>query len=197
MTRVKVCGLTRLDDAEAALEAGANALGFVFHTSSPRYVGRHAGAIDIPAALGPFALCVAVFGAVPTPPVLPTGIAAVQGEFDDSLFFSGRRIRTLRPREGIEFEWHNFQGCDAVVLDAYDPVQSGGTGRTIDWNIAAEIVRVSPVPVVLAGGLTPDNVGPAIRMVRPYAVDVASGVESSPGIKDHAKLRDFMQAVRS
>jgi len=193
-TRVKICGLTRQEDAEWALECGADALGFVFQPESKRYVGGRS-AEQIPQQLGPFALCVAVYGLVPSDLELPKGFAAVQGE-GASFLPSGHSIEAIRLR-GIEYPDLSQIAASAVLLDAYDPSAYGGTGKTIDWNIAAEIVRSSTLPVILAGGLTPENVAEAIRVTRPYAVDVCSGVEASFGIKDKSRVKDFIEAAKN
>ncbi|MCH8273165.1 MAG: phosphoribosylanthranilate isomerase [Armatimonadetes bacterium] len=200
MTRVKICGLTRVADVEAAVEAGAHALGFVFEPASPRFVGARPGA---PAALGavpPLVASVAVFGRLPK--ARPSGAlrcGAVQ-------FTEGSpagdewplmRIRAVRLHPGISVEEALGAEGSALLLDTYDPNVMGGTGMPLDWDLAAEIVRGSERRVILAGGLTPENVAEAVRRVRPYAVDVSSGVEESPGVKDHAKIRAFVEAVRS
>jgi len=190
---VKICGLTRQEDAEWALECGADALGFIFQPESKRFVGG-TDAEDIPSRLGPFTVCVAVFGLVPPGVTLPSRFGAIQGE--NAVSAQGvTRIEAIRiqgnQKPNLEVK------ADAILLDAYDPNAYGGTGKTIDWNLAAEIVRKSRLPVILAGGLTPENVGEAIRIVRPYAVDVCSGVEASFGIKDKMKVRDFVQAAKS
>ena len=192
--RVKICGLTSASDAEWALECGADALGFVFQPESKRFVGAF-DAERVPDSLGPYALCVAVFGVVPAQLALPTSYAAVQGERCGQA--SGfRRIEAVRIG-GARMTDLGAIDADAVLLDAYDERAYGGTGKTIDWGIAAEIVAQSELPVILAGGLDPDNVANAIRTVRPYAVDVCSGVEASAGVKDRAKVRDFIQAAKS
>jgi phosphoribosylanthranilate isomerase len=191
--RVKICGLTRREDAELATELGADALGFIFEPSSPRFIA-------VPETLtwlnelGPYVTRVAVFGPLPEA-FSCAGFQAVQAIGASALTdMAKQRIEVIRLTDhalpGIE------TACDAILLDAHQPGIYGGTGRRIDWPLAAEVVRASPTPVILAGGLTPDNVRDAIEQVRPYAVDVSSGVESSPGIKDHIKLRDFIEAVK-
>lgn len=196
-TLVKICGLTNQADAEWAAECGADALGFVLHPASPRFVTPEAAA-SIATRLGPFTLTVAVFGEVAAGVNL-AAFAAVQGV--GAVRVQGRRrIETLRLRAGMEPPSEDLlraQEADAILLDAYDPSAYGGTGHRVDWDWAAAFVRHSERPVVLAGGLDPDNVADAIRHVRPYAVDVASGVEGSPGHKDRAKVRDFILSVRS
>ncbi|MBA3727476.1 MAG: phosphoribosylanthranilate isomerase [Armatimonadetes bacterium] len=189
MTRVKICGVARAEDAEAAAEAGADAVGFVFEPGSPRYVGR---STDLHLALPPYVVSVAVFG-----PFLPD--AGATG-FDRIQYLSGsptgRLIRAFRLGETplAEIVAHR---SSPILIDAFHSEQFGGTGERADWEAVAQIVRSASVPVILAGGLTPDNVAEAIRIVRPYAVDVSSGVEASPGVKDHAQIRDFIAAARS
>lgn len=210
--RVKICGLTRIEDAEAALELGADALGFVFDPTSPRYVGARGA--ELLAALGPYAYCVAVFSVFTS--LDAEHVNAVQmSDFEGtgSLLASVGLsrlppiIKTLRVREGDEpglsakllEDWlrHHHIEPRGVLLDAYHPTLGGGAGMRVDLDFAAAFVEACPRRVVLAGGLTPENVGEAIRRVQPYAVDVSSGVESAPGIKDRAKLRDFIQAAKS
>ncbi len=197
MTRVKICGITNAADAEAAIEAGADALGFIFERSSPRFVGN--GELPWLSVLPPFPVKIAVFGRVDRP--VPKGLFdIIQGvEWDVFPEPSPKRIHVVRLRQGqkpadvMETVIH----ASMVLLDAYSPNAYGGTGERIDWELAAEIVGHSKLPVMLAGGLNPENVVDAIRVVKPYAVDVSSGVEEKPGVKDAVKMRDFVQAVRS
>ena len=197
VTRVKICGLTRGLDAEAAIDAGADALGFVFERSSKRFVGD--GELPWVSALPPIPVKVAVFGVVDRP--VPRGLFdVIQGV--EWLVYpepSPKRIHVIRPRDGQSASdlMQTVIHATAVMLDAYSPNQFGGTGHQIDWDLAGQIVQTSGLPVILAGGLTPDNVADAIRAVRPFAVDVSGGVEAAPGIKDPIKIRDFIQAVRS
>ncbi len=198
MTAVKICGITRREDADAAVAFGADAVGFVLWPSSPRRttIGV-AGAIvrDLPPFVTPVGVFVnpsaddiaaaadvgmrlaQVHGVVPPGPVRLPLLRAVHLHVDGA----GR----------IEPEVTD----GTVLLDAHDPVRHGGTGQTVDW-VAARAVAARR-RIVLAGGLTAGNVSDAIKMVIPYAVDVASGVETEPGIKDPVKLRAFIDAVRS
>jgi phosphoribosylanthranilate isomerase len=197
MTRVKICGVTRREDANLALDLGADALGFNFVTTSPRYIGD-----DLPrwvSELPPFANKVAVFGRVDRG--IPTGVFdLVQGvEWDVFPLPSPKRLHVLRLRPGQKADdlVNQTINANAILLDAYSDAAYGGTGHRVDWDLAAEIVQRAARPVVLAGGLTPDNVADAVRRVRPYAVDVSSGIESGPGIKDPAKLAAFIEAAKA
>ena len=201
-TRVKICGITRLEDAQLAVELGAAALGFNFYQPSPRYLAPEA-AREIIGGLPPFVTPVGVFadevdGEHVARVARQAGVAAIQ--------LHGPRfpgpgpglqnwplIRAVAVRgdfKPADFAWLK---ANAFLLDAFDAAVPGGTGKTFDWSLAREATRYGTI--VLAGGLTPENVGEAIRAVRPFAVDVASGVESTPGRKDPAKLRAFFAAV--
>ena len=202
MTRVKICGLRRIEDAMLAVELGADALGFVFWPSSPRFLEPEA-ARAVVAALPPFVTTVGVFVDQPETYVsevaraLNLGAVQLHGDELPSSYgrVSGRVIKAVAVRDG--------QDCLAavaaipeaatVLLDAHDPIKRGGTGRTIDWTQAASAARLRPI--ILSGGLNAGNVGAAVEAVRPYAVDVSSGVESSPGVKDPEKLRALFAAL--
>ena len=205
-TRVKICGITRLEDAELAVELGAAALGFNFYPPSPRYIGlREARAII--EQLAPFVTTVGVFAdETDYERILLTARQARVGTLQVDGFPRSSApdlqplaerysiIVTLRVTEGFKPEnLRLVKGGETFLLDASHPTLRGGTGRTFDWNLAREAKRYGRI--ILAGGLTSENVGDAIRTARPYAVDVASGVESSPGKKDAAKLRAFFAAV--
>lgn len=197
MTKVKICGLTRPQDAEMALELGADALGFIFEPSSPRFIGETEWKwIE---RLAPFAPKIAVFGRVDRN--VPQGVFdLVQGvEWEVYPVPFPKRVHTIRLRAGQRADdlVNQTVNASAIHLDAYREGAYGGTGHTVDWDLAAEIVQRAERPVILAGGLTPENVVQAIRRVRPYAVDVSSGVEGqTKGLKDIAKLRDFIQAAK-
>ncbi len=197
MTRVKICGITRLVDAIAAIEFGADALGFVLERSSPRYIGDNPEAMEIPFQLPPFIQTIAVFGHADPERDL-SEFDAVQCISADHLV-SKRLIYVIRPTgpESIEEAIRAQTQADAILVDAFHPNKLGGAGIVANWELAAQIRESVELPVILAGGLTPENVCDAIRAVRPYAVDVSSGVESEPGIKDHVKLRAFIEAARS
>ena len=203
MIRVKVCGIRRRADALLAVELGAAALGFVFWPRSPRavtvdQVREIAG--DLPA----FVIRVGVFVNQPPADVFDiaarAGLTSVQLHGDeqaaDDAAASLPVIKALPVGEGFTLSAvQDMPPTVTVLLDAHDPIRRGGTGRVIEWTVAAAAARVRPV--ILSGGLTPDNVKQATDAVRPYAVDVSSGVEAAPGIKDEVKLRAFFAALQS
>jgi phosphoribosylanthranilate isomerase len=200
-TRIKVCGVTRLDDARLAADLGVDAVGFVFWPHSPRCIApRQAAAIA--AALPPFVATVGVFVDQPLDQVraiaAEVGLDAIQlhGDEPPVMWTSvpGRSIKAVAVGEGFDvLTLANWPPHVWALLDAHDPARRGGTGRAVDWAIAAEAARTRRV--ILAGGLDASNVGRAIARVRPFAVDVSSGVEREPGIKDHDRLRAFVEGV--
>jgi phosphoribosylanthranilate isomerase len=201
MIDVKICGITRREDALAAADLGAWAVGFVFWPGSPRYIDPRA-ARAIVHALPPSMITVGVFVNQPAGHVRlvaeEAGITTIQlhGEEPLTLARSLDRpvLKAVVVRDGFAPESLDSIPAEiTVLLDAFDPVAHGGTGRTIDWTAAA--AAAARRPVVLAGGLTAANIAAAIRTVRPRAVDLSSGVESAPGIKDPAKLRDLFAAL--
>lgn len=201
-TRVKICGITRWEDAQLAVELGASGLGFNFYPPSPRYVAPESAKAII-LRLPPLVTAVGVFaneidGAHVTTIAREAGVAAVQlhgPKFPkaDGTLAGFQMIRAVAVRDGMKIEDLTLSGASAYLLDAFDPDLPGGTGKTFDWHLAREAKKYAPI--ILAGGLTPENVSQAIRDAQPYAVDVASGVESSPGKKDPAKMRAFFAAV--
>lgn len=191
MIRVKICGLTSVADADKALELGADAIGFVFEPSSPRYVGDSEPVLTYIKSLGPYVSTFAVYGPLAAVPAPAAMLQFAEGETGLP------HVRALRVRGDTTIAQEFSPSCRGLLLDAYDPEAYGGTGRTVDWTMAKSFVESSPLPVILAGGLTPDNVADAIASVKPYGVDVSSGVESVPGVKDWIKMRDFIRAVRS
>lgn len=206
--RVKICGITRFTDAELAVELGAAALGFNFYPDSSRYVAPEAAREIICRAVPPLVVTVGVFAdETDVQHVLTVakeaGVSAIQlhgprfPNFDNGFCWPRPVIRAVAVDENFQPESLRDRprdGASAIMLDAHHPVLRGGTGQTIDWAKAREAKKYCHV--ILAGGLTPENVGEAIRKVRPFAVDVASGVEASPGVKDASKLRSFFAAVR-
>ncbi len=204
MVRVKICGITNLEDALLAAELGVDALGFIFYPKSPRAVSPGA-AREIIRRLPPFVLTVGVF--VDDEPARVEEIAAYAGldwlqlhgaESPDYCRTVGRRVIKGFRVKGEESlpQLAPYQGAvQAFLLDAYKPGKPGGTGETFDWELARQAKAYGPL--ILAGGLTPENVAGAIRVAQPAAVDVASGVEAAPGKKDPDKLKAFMEAARS
>jgi phosphoribosylanthranilate isomerase len=198
---VKICGITRLEDAEAAVALGAAALGFVFWPRSPRYADPERARAII-AALPPFVTTVGVF--VDQAPRLINGVAArvglsaVQLHGDEPIAMLDEIDRPVVKAFALHAS-ARAEDADCwpprvrLLIDAHDPDQRGGTGRTVDWSAAAAIAARRPV--LLAGGLKPANVADAIRTVRPFGIDVSSGVESGPGVKDHALLRALFEAI--
>jgi phosphoribosylanthranilate isomerase len=201
MTDVKICGITRQEDALLAAELGAWAIGFVFWPGSPRYIDPRA-ARAIVHALPPAMRTVGVFVNQPAGHVRmvaeEAGITTVQLHGDETVAFAqrlGRPVfKAIPVRDGFTPSTLDAIPDDiTVLLDAFDPAAHGGTGRTIDWSLAAN--AAARRPIVLAGGLNARNIGEAIRQVRPRAVDLSSGVEAAPGLKDHGKLRDLFAAL--
>ena len=199
MTRVKVCGITRPEDARAAAAAGASAIGMIFWPGSPRAVTAST-AREIVAGLPVGVPAIGVFVNQPeeeiNAAIQEAGLFGVQLHGDEPLEIIPRIRRPVIRAMTIEqaSAMDEVPAGVTVLLDAADPRRRGGTGITIDWTAAAALARKRPI--VLAGGLTPENVGEAIAIVKPYAVDVSSGVESAPGIKDHARIAAFLDAVR-
>jgi phosphoribosylanthranilate isomerase len=201
-TRVKFCGITRFDDAQLAVELGVDALGFVFYEKSPRYVAAGEAA-EIIRRLPPLVCKVGLF--VDAHPDEVTKILAdvpidvVQFHGEESAAECDRAgrpyIKVVRMSDGVDLaaEAARFPGAAALLIDAYDAETVGGTGNAFDWTRVPAMV---PKPIVLAGGLDASNVARAIATVRPYAVDVSSGIERDKGIKDPVKMSEFMQEVK-
>ncbi|WBM31397.1 MULTISPECIES: phosphoribosylanthranilate isomerase [Pseudomonas] len=200
--RSKICGITRIEDALAAVEAGADAIGFVFYAKSPRAVDvRQARAII--AELSPFVTTVGLFVNASRCElneileVVPLDLLQFHGDEapEDCEGYHRPWIKALRVRPGDDLEaaCQRYAGARGILLDTYVAGVPGGTGEAFDWSLVP--ARLSK-PIILAGGLSAANVGQAIAQVRPYAVDVSGGVEQAKGIKDAAKIEAFMQAVR-
>ena len=194
---VKICGITRLEDAEAAVAAGAEAIGFVFWPKSPRFIDPHR-ARRIALALPPLVTVVGVF--VNQPVDYVNGVAslvrlgAVQLHGDESPEFAAAvSIPVIKAVSVDNVDTGAWTARTTLLLDVHDPAARGGTGRTIDWAAAADVAAQRRV--LLAGGLTPDNVADAVARVRPFGIDVSSGVERAPGIKDPQRLRALFEAV--
>jgi phosphoribosylanthranilate isomerase len=200
-TRVKICGLTRPHDVEAAVRAGADAIGLVFHPASPRAVDvEQARALCL--GLPPFVTVVGLFVDMPAEGVRDilarVPLETLQFHGDETAEYCsgfGRRwIKAIRMRPDLDLRRtvEAYTEASGILLDAYQPGIAGGTGMSFDW---CRIPSDLGPRIVLAGGLDPDNVAAAIRTVRPHAVDVSGGVESAKGVKDAEKIFAFMQGV--
>ena len=201
-TRVKICGITRAQDAQAAAAEGADAIGLVFYRPSPRYVSAEQ-AREITMQTPPFVATVGVFvnpSREEVEQVISTcGVTLLQFHGDESPDFCPSffrpYIKAARIRPGLDLIKYlsPYSAARAWMLDAFHDDLWGGTGGAFDWSLVpARMAR----PVILSGGLTTNNVADAIRRVRPYAVDVSSGVEASKGIKDAARIAEFIGAVK-
>ena len=216
MFRIKVCGVTNIEDAEAAVDAGADAIGLNFFRGSKRFISTET-ARQIVAAIGERTEPVGVFVNASAEAICDAcreaALNTMQLHGEDrpdhikiTLGLRDRIVSVIHAHSfgngGLEavyrdmFDVHG-EAADAVLVDAAVSGMYGGTGKTIDWTRLVNFEKaIGRMPLILAGGLTPDNVAEAIRIVRPHAVDAASGVEAAPGKKDHAKMRDFVAAAR-
>jgi phosphoribosylanthranilate isomerase len=203
-TKIKICGITNLPDAQLAVGLGADALGFIFYPKSPRYISV-AKAADICHALPPFVAKVGVF------------VDELEFEIEKALSecllnalqfhgdeppgfcqkFPAKSIKAIRVRDEDSLRAAAEYDVDALLLDTYTDESRGGTGKTFDWALALKAKETLAPPIILSGGLTSVNVQEAIRRVKPYAVDVSSGVERKPGKKDPEKLRRFIELVKT
>ncbi len=201
-TRVKICGITNTEDALNAIKYGADAIGLVFYASSPRFVSI-SQAQKIVAAIPPFVSVVGLFVNAPTAEIeavlSQVRIDVLQFHGDESAAECERiklpylkAIRVKNDTNLLQCEVE-FSSAKALLLDTYSEAAFGGTGHVFDWKL---IPKNMTKPIILAGGLNPENVADAIKQVQPYAVDVSGGVEASKGIKDLAKIAAFMQAVK-
>lgn len=203
MTKIKICGITNLEDAKAALDFGADALGFVFFRESPRAISPQRAA-SIISKLPVFTATVGVFVDQPGDEIQKiineTGIDIVQLHGDESpescrllrRVIKGIRVKSLESLEPLK-SYRDL--VSAFLLDTFAPHMPGGTGQVFNWDIAIEAKNFGRI--ILAGGLTPENISEAIRRVNPYAVDVSSGVELVKGKKDHQKMKLFIERARS
>ena len=202
-TAVKICGITRPEDALAAARCGAHAIGLVFYRPSPRYVTPDK-ARDIIRKLPPFVTTVGLFVDAPAGEVsdvlsvAPVNLLQFHGAETPEFCrrFGLPYLKAVRVRAGVDLLQYasDYHDAKALLLDAFVDGTHGGTGETFDWNL---VPRELPLPVVLSGGLDAHNVADAVRKVRPWAVDVSSGVETGKGIKDAAKITAFMSGVRN
>jgi phosphoribosylanthranilate isomerase len=203
VVRSKICGITRVEDALAAVDAGADAIGLVFYAKSPRAVTVQQ-AQAILAALPPFVTTVGLFVDCQRSELnaildaVPLDLLQFHGDESPAACEGFRRpyIKALRvkPGDDIAARIGLYGSAAGVLLDTFVPGVPGGTGEAFDWSL---VPRGLSVPIILAGGLTPENVRAAIERVRPYAVDVSGGVEASKGLKDSDKIHAFVRAVRS
>jgi phosphoribosylanthranilate isomerase len=202
-TRVKICGITRVQDAHSAVDRGADAIGLVFYPHSPRHVTPEQ-ARQITAEVAPFVTVVGLFvNAAPASirevlDQIPLGLLQFHGQESNAECrrFGLPFIKSVAMKPGVDLhaQVDAYPDAAGLLLDAWQPQAHGGGGESFDWNLVPERL---PLPVILAGGLTPENVTNAIRRIQPYAVDVSSGVESSKGIKSADKISAFMKGVTS
>ena len=197
MIKVKICGITNKEDALYAAGCGANALGFIFYEKSPRYIEPD-NAKTIIATLPPFVTTVGVFVNKDFNDIrditLLTGVTVVQLHGDESPSYcnlvEGKLIKAIRVKSDSSIEGLKKYDVDAFLLDSFDKNSFGGSGLTFDWKLAEKAKQYGKI--ILAGGLTPDNVEEAVKKVAPYGVDVNSGVEKKPGIKNKNKVKEFI-----
>ena len=201
--KVKICGITSEADAQAAAAAGADMIGLMFYECSPRHIPL-ATAAEISRALPPFVMRVGVFvnpeEKLVRRAIGECGLGLLQFHGDEPTEFCTQfgvmSLKALRMRDADSLKQLDKYQTDAFLLDAHSPDALGGTGERFNWELAVA-ARTCGRPIFLAGGLTPENVAAAVRQVRPFAVDVSSGVESAPGVKDAARMRAFIEAARS
>jgi phosphoribosylanthranilate isomerase len=197
VVKVKICGLRSREDARAALEMGADAVGFVLEPSSPRYIVP-AAASEIASDLGVGVASVAVYG--PTPFVdPPEGFQFIQATAWPDEAGKENQIQAMRlmPEDTLKSALARVRPGALLLLDSYHESGFGGHGLAVDWSLARSIRDFHSAPIALAGGLTPENVAAAIDAVRPKWVDVSSGVEAAPGVKDYAKMAAFIRAAKA
>ena len=202
-TKVKICGITSVADGLAAAEAGADMIGLMFATQSPRLISVPTAA-EIARALPPFVLRVGVFvnpdEAQVMEAIAACGLNLLQFHGDEPSEFCTQfglmSVKALRVKDADSLGALGKFHTDAFLLDAHSKAGRGGTGEKFNWDLAIEAQKFGK-PIFLAGGLTPANVAEAVTKVKPFAVDVSSGVESAPGKKDATKVRAFIQAVRA
>jgi phosphoribosylanthranilate isomerase len=200
-TRVKICGITRPEDAQAAIKCGADALGLVFYPPSPRAVTIDQ-AREIVAGLAPYVTVVGLFVNEKREKIdevlskVRIDLLQFHGDeaYEECIGYSRPYTKAIRMREGVDLiaEMNRYSHAEGLLLDTYRKGIPGGTGESFNWELIPPEIADS---VILAGGLTPENVEQAIKQVQPYAVDVSGGVEKEKGIKDHEKIAEFMRGV--
>ncbi|HAK89541.1 MAG: N-(5'-phosphoribosyl)anthranilate isomerase [Nitrospirae bacterium GWC2_46_6] len=200
MTRVKICGITNMEDALSAVDYGADALGFVFFEKSPRYITPDK-AREIISRMPPFVTTVGVFVNEEVARINEImGIAGIDilqlhgDEKPDACNICHRVIKAFRVKNFTDLKPLENYRCSAFLLDTYSPESFGGTGQIFNWDIAVEAKRFGRI--VLSGGLNPDNIEKAVTYVRPYAVDVSSGIEENKGKKDLKKMKAFIEKAK-
>ena len=202
MTKIKICGITNLNDALTAVNLGADALGFVFYPQSPRFISPDK-AKKIRQKIPPFTLCIGVFVNARKGEVLQIareccldGLQFHGNESPEycSSFSAYKVIKSFALKTRSDLKSITHYNIHAILIDAYDPANYGGTGKKADWELARQAKKFGPL--ILAGGLTETNVQEAIKVVSPYGVDVSSSMEKRPGVKDTVKLRRFVEMVK-
>jgi phosphoribosylanthranilate isomerase len=201
--QVKICGITNVADAQAAAAAGADLIGLMFYDKSPRHVTLTTAA-EIARSVSPFVVKVGVFVnptvELVTRAIAECGLSLLQFHGDEPPEFCTQfgvmSMKAFRVRNTESLRARTDYNTDAWLLDAFSAGALGGTGEKFNWDLAVE-ARKAGRPIFLAGGLTPDNVGDAVRLVQPFGVDVSSGVESAPGIKDTARVKSFIEHAKS
>jgi phosphoribosylanthranilate isomerase len=197
MTRVKICGITRAEDAQLAARLGAWAVGFIFWPRSPRAITTEAARAivrELPPLVTPVGVFVNEAPAVMNDVAREVGLGAVQLHGDETPgIVAAIDARVIKAVSVETLSAHVWPDRVTLLVDVHDPERRGGTGQTADWRRAAALAERRPI--VLAGGLAPHNIGEALRVVAPAAVDVSSGVESAPGIKDAVRVRALFEAV--
>lgn len=201
--KVKICGITNAPDGIAAIEAGADVLGFVFYESSPRQVSIRQAA-EVIRQLPPFVIKTGVFVDASEDLVMRAigdcGLNVLQFHGSETPEYCAQfglmSMKAFRVRDSESLKILPTYPTDAWLLDAFVADKIGGTGERFNWDLAVEATKLGR-PVFLAGGLTPTNVAEAVKKVQPYGVDVSSGVEAEPGKKDHQKVREFIKAAKS
>ena len=201
-TKIKICGITNMEDAQVAADFGADALGFIFYKESKRYVDPQV-AMSIISSLPPFITTVGVFVNQELDEISQiketTGIQVVQlhgdetPEFVSSIPFNA--IKAIRVKDKSDLDKVAQYAGQAILFDTYSDKEYGGTGESFDWSILNDMS--STKKIVLSGGLNPENILEAVKIVGPYAVDVSSGVEDKPGKKDHTKIKRFIEAIKN